>query len=205
MAMHAVRALGMSLWPMTRYQADDALASGAAQLEAHSEVDQVVICTTDRDLLQCVRGERVVLWDRNRDQFTDEAALRAKYGVSPRQIPDLFALVGDPSDGLPGVPGWGWKSAATVLAAHPTVDQIPEDPAHWDAAPRGAARLADWLNRRRVEAVLGRDLSVLRKDLPVDARPAAIRWNGIDRDGLSDLLTKLDDPDLAEWVFEKLG
>lgn len=202
LAFEAVRALGVMLWPMTRYQADDALASGAAQLR---DVAEVVICTSDKDLLQCVRGDRVVVWNRIRKEVRDEAEVRSKFGVAPQQIPDLFALVGDPSDGLPGVPGWGWTSAAKVLAEYGAIEQIPLDERAWTVTVRGAKRLVETLRERRVEALLGRDLSRLREDLPVPASPAQLEWRGVRQPALDELLARLGDPNLAEWVPDRLG
>lgn len=174
-ALDVVRALGLRCWVTPRGQADDLLASAAARYRADADV---IVCTTDRDLLQCVRGREVVLWDRIRDRVTDEDALRERFGVGPTQIPDLHALVGDPSDGLPGVPGWGAKSAATVLAAHDRLDAIPDDPADWAARPRGADRLAASLRAHRVDALVVRDVATLRTDLPVRAPLAELRWVG---------------------------
>lgn len=202
LAFEAVRALGVPLWPMTRYQADDALASGAARLRDGADV---LICTSDKDLLQCVRGERVVVWNRIRKEVTDEAAVRAKFGVAPTQIPDLFALVGDPSDGLPGVPGWGWTSAAKVLAEYGAIEEIPESADEWGVKVRGAKRLAATLQERRVEALLGRDLSRLREDLPVPATLEQLEWRGVKQPALDELLAQLGDANLAEWVPDRLG
>lgn len=175
LAIDVVRALGIPVWPAVRNQADDLLASAAARLQG---VSQIVICTTDRDLLQCVRGTSVVLWDRIRDRVTDEAVLYDKLGVRPRQIPDRSALVGDPSDGLPGVPGWGTKSAAALLGAYDTLEDIPGDAAAWRVRVRGAARLADALRRHWDEALLVRSLATLRSDLPVPDDPERLRWRG---------------------------
>ena len=132
LAAEAVRSLGVTLWPSGRYQADEMLATAAARYHADEAVDQVVICSTDNDFNQCVRGERVVVLDRIRKVVTDEVAVRNRYGVAPSQVPDLFALVGDHSDGLPGVPGWGVKSAAALLRRYGTIDAVPCDPASWD-------------------------------------------------------------------------
>ena len=202
LAMRAVRAMGLRLWPMTRYQADDALASGAAQLRPRPEVDRIVICTTDKDLLQCIRDD-VVLYDRTRKVETDHQGLLERFGVRAEQVPAYLALVGDPSDGLPGCPGFGAKSTAQVLAAFETLEAIPDDPDEWPTEIRGRARLAASLAERRVEITLGRDLSVLRSDLPVPCALDQLEWRGPTPD-LQVLLAELGDDNLAEWVPDRL-
>lgn len=198
LALDVVRALGMTVWPAVRNQADDLLASGAAR---YREAADVVICTTDRDLLQCVRGSAVVLRDRIRGRTTDEAALHAKLGVRPEQIPTRSALVGDPSDGLPGVPGWGTRSAAAVLAVYPDLEDIPADSGSWAVRVRGAARLAAQLQERLEEAKLVRALATLRADLPVPDDLERLRWRG-PTDALPDLAARLDSPELLDKVAE---
>lgn len=136
LALDAVRALGIPLWPMVRFQADDALATGACRLGADAQVDQVVICTTDTDLFQCIRDRRVVVLDRIRRATTDEARFRERYGIAPRQFPDYLALVGAPAKGLPGIPGWGAKSAASMLTAHGRIEDFPPDRREWQVVPR---------------------------------------------------------------------
>ncbi len=193
-----VRALGMVLWPMTRLQADDALATGAARYG--SAVDQVVICTTDKDLLQCVRRDAIVLWDRSRDRITDESALRERFGVAPTSMPDWHALVGDPSDGLRGVPGFGAKSAGALLGRFEHLEHIPGDHRAWDVQVRGAARLAATLEERRDEALLARDLGILRDDVPLPQVVSALVWRGPRLDALVPIAHRLD----AEEVLQKL-
>ena len=194
-AMELVRALGITVWPMVRYQADDGLATGAARFG--DQVDQVVICTSDKDLLQCIRGERIVLLNRSTKKITDEAALRERFGIGPEQIPDLFGLMGDPSDGLTGLPGWGAKSASTVLARYGRIDDIPEAP--WDVKVRGAARLSATLEERRLEAVLQRDLSRLRDDLPLPHTLDDLVWRG-PRDDLRQLAAELGAEGAVDWL-----
>ncbi len=193
LAADAVRALGIPVWPSGRYQADELLATGAARFAADPDVDQVVICSTDNDFNQCVRGERIVVRDRIRGVVTDETTVRERYGVEPQQLPDLFALVGDRSDGLPGVPGWGLTSAAAVLRRHGRVDAVPRDHLDWDVEVRGAARLAASLREHLAEALLCRDLSELRTDLPVRHGLDELRWQGARRDRLERLCTTLED------------
>jgi 5'-3' exonuclease len=200
LAADVVRALGLTLWPAGRFQADDLLATGAARLATDARVERIVICTTDNDLAQCVRGERVVLLDRIRDVVTDEHAVRAKFGVAPAQIPDLFALTGDRSDGLAGLPGWGLKSAATMLRRYGSIDHIPDDPADWDVEVRGRDRLATVLNERREEALLGRELSIRRADLPLEVTLDAVGWHGARRDLVERLVIELGDDSVVDRI-----
>lgn len=193
LAADVVRALGIPVWPGGRHQADDVLASGAAHLEVDPRVRKVVLCTNDNDLAQCVRDDRVVLLDRIRGIVTDEARVRERFGVAPQQIPDLFALIGDRSDGLAGVPGWGPRSAAAVLGRYGSVAGIPVDHRSWDVTVRGAARLAAALADRREEALLTRELSVRHTDLPVPATVEALEWRGADRAKVADLVARLGD------------
>lgn len=193
LAADVVRALGVPVWPTGRYQADELLATAAARFATEPGVGQVVICSTDNDFNQCVRGERVVVLDRVRKVVTDEAAVRARYGVAPQQIPDLFALVGDRSDGLPGVPGWGVKSAAALLLAYGSLAAIPLDEHAWPVSVRGAARLAAALAEHHAEALLCRDLSELRTDLPLRQTAADLEWRGVHRSRVEALCDALGD------------
>jgi 5'-3' exonuclease len=172
-------ALGVTVWSMNEFEADDALASGAAQLR--DVVDQVRILTPDKDLGQCIRGERVVQIDRMRNKLIDEAALRARRGVGPESIADLLALTGDSADGIPGIPGFGEKTAATLLAKWITIENIPDDPRKWGVAVRGADRLAATLAPRRADALLYKKLATLREDVKLFASPDELRWRGADR------------------------
>ncbi len=199
-AAEIVRALGLVLWPAGRFQADDLLATGAARLAEDELVDRVVICTTDNDLTQCVRSQRVVLLDRIRDVITDESRVRAKFGVDPEQVPDLFGLIGDRSDGIAGVPGWGIASAAAVLARYRNIEQIPDDPEDWDVTVRGYRRLAATLRERRSEALLARDLSVRRDDLPLPATLQDLAWDGARRDLVSTVAAKLGDDSVVTRI-----
>ncbi|MEZ4236959.1 MAG: 5'-3' exonuclease H3TH domain-containing protein [Myxococcota bacterium] len=187
-ALDVVRALGLPCWVTPRGQADDLLASAAA---AYRDRARVVVCTTDKDLLQCVRGRDVVVWDRIRDRVTDEDALRERFGVGPEQVPDLQALVGDPSDGLPGVPGWGLRSAAAVLAVHRRLEDVPDDAERWEVRPRGAARLAASLRAHRADALVVRDVATLRTDLPVRVPVEALAWRGAPAEA-ADVLSALE-------------
>lgn len=193
LAAEAVRALGLSVWPTGRYQADEMIATAAARFDADPAVDRVVICSNDKDFHQCVRGDRVVALDRVRKVTTDESAIRLRYGIGPEQIPDLFALVGDPSDGLPGVPGWGLKSAATLLRRYGHLGAVPLDSSTWDVDIRGRDRLAASLFDRWDEVLLCRDLSELRTDVPLRAQAGDLMWRGPDRPRLDALAELIDD------------
>jgi 5'-3' exonuclease len=174
----ALSALGVVVWPMVELEADDALATAAVVTAADPRVEQVVVCSPDKDLAQCVRGARVVQLDRRRREVRDEAGVRQKFGVPPASIPDWLALVGDSADGYPGLPGWGPTSAAAVLARYGHLEQVPRLAAEWDVSVRGAARLAATLAEHRERARLFRTLATLRTDAPIVARVDALRWPG---------------------------
>lgn len=161
----ALEALGVAVWRAVDVEADDALASASAVAVADERVERVFICTPDKDLAQCVQDPIVVQWDRRAGVHYDEAGVVAKFGVSPPSIPDWLALVGDSADGFPGLPGWGAKSAATLLARYGSLDDIPEPP--WDVTVRGAAKLATTLAEAREDARLFRVLATLRTDADV--------------------------------------
>jgi 5'-3' exonuclease len=156
---------GIVVWPMVEFEADDALAAAAAAAAADPRVDCVYICTPDKDLAQCVRGTRVVQLHRRTRMVFDEAGIIAKFGVPPASIPDYLALVGDAADGFPGLPGWGAKSAATVLARYGHIEAIPPDPRDWDVRVTSAAKLGETLRRDRELATLFRTLATLRTDI----------------------------------------
>src|SRR5271170_5306419 len=160
----ALAALGVVVWPMVELEADDALASGAAVADADPEVDQVIICTPDKDLGQCVRGTRIVQLDRRRDTVIDEGGVTAKFGVGPTSIPDYLALVGDSADGFPGLAGWGAKSAAAVLARWEHVEEIPSDWREWGVNVASPKALSSRLAADREIALLFRVLATLRID-----------------------------------------
>lgn len=205
LAAEITRALGVVLWPTGRYQADEMLSTAAARFAAEPAVQQVVICANDNDFDQCVVGERVVVFDRIRKVLTDEAAVRSRWGVAPRQVPDLFALVGDRSDGLPGLPGWGVRSSAALLAEYGTVEAIPTDAGSWRVKVRGAERLAAVLRERREEALLCRDLSRLRTDLPLRSTLADLAWRGADRSRVEELVERLGDDAAARRIRRWAG
>lgn len=195
LAEEALRALGIVVWSMVEFEADDALAS-AAERYARS-TDRVVIMSPDKDLAQCVRAERVVTYDRIRRMAYDEGAVREKFGVPPQAIPDLLALVGDSADGIPGIPGWGRKSAATVLAAHGHLEDIPDDAASWRVAVRGRERLAATLAARRADAQLYKTLATLRLDAIPPLPFEALRWPGKPTERFASFCSELGFPHLA--------
>jgi 5'-3' exonuclease len=174
----ALSSLGVVVWPMVEFEADDALAAAAAMAAADARVDQVVVCTPDKDLAQCVRGDRIVQLDRRTREMRNEAAVRQKFGVPPASVPDWLALVGDRADGYPGFPGWGARSAATVLARYQHLEQIPELATAWDVSVRSSMRLAATLAEQRERALLFRELATLRADAPIGADVDALRWTG---------------------------
>jgi 5'-3' exonuclease len=190
LAIEAARAMGMITWPMVRYETDDALASAAHQYR--DAFEQVLICSPDKDFAQCVTGERVVLFDRRRATVLDEAAVVAKWGVPPAAIPDWLALVGDKADGIPGIPRWGAKSAATVLSHYGSLDAIPDDASAWDIKVRGSSTLADNLAAQRDDARLYRTLATLVTDVDLGGlTPDAFTWQGADRPALEDLCRRI--------------
>lgn len=174
----ALEALGLVVWKTVEYEADDALASAARRAAADRRVEQVFVCTPDKDLAQVVDGSRIVQFDRRSGAVRDEDGVREKFGVGPRSIPDYLALTGDAADGFPGVKGWGAKSAAAVLARYPRLEDVPDDAAAWDVRVRGAARLAGALRAARADAALFRDLATLRTTLPVFEDVDELRWRG---------------------------
>jgi len=196
LAERGTAALGLVVWPMIEFEADDAMATGAARWAEADGVEQVVLCTPDKDMAQCVRGARVVCRDRMRRKTLDHDGVVAKFGVAPASIPDWLALVGDDADGIPGIPRWGAKSAATVLARYGRIEAIPDDAARWAVSVRGAAALAESLRDRRTEAALYRLLATLRTDVPLAEDLEALRWKGLDPVALSALSRELGDEDL---------
>ncbi|HEV8631665.1 MAG TPA: 5'-3' exonuclease H3TH domain-containing protein [Thermoanaerobaculia bacterium] len=186
----ALAALGVTVWAMVEFEADDALAAAAAVAAADPRVAQVRIWTPDKDLAQCVDGQRVVQIDRRSGAVRDEAAVIARFGVPPAAIPDWLALVGDSADGYPGIPGWGAKSAAAVLARFGRIEDIPAHAHEWPAGTRGALTLASSLASRRELALLFKRLATLRRDAPVSPDVEALRWRG-PRPALRDLAERL--------------
>jgi 5'-3' exonuclease len=190
----AARALGLTVWSMNRYEADDALATAARRWR--DEVGQVRILTPDKDLGQCVRGQRVVQVDLVRQRVLDEAGVQERSGVPPALVPDLLALVGDDADGIPGLAGFGARTAAALLTCFPGLDAIPDDPALWQAPQsaslRGAPRLAAVLREQRAEALLYKRLATLDEHVPLPETLADLEWRGVPRDAFLRLCLELD-------------
>jgi 5'-3' exonuclease len=196
LAEEAMRALGIVVWSMDRWEADDALATAATRFAP--EVDQVRILTPDKDLGQCVSGDRVVQVDRMRRKVIDEGAVRAARGVAPSSVPDLLALVGDDADGIPGLAGFGAKSAAALLARWGTIERIPDDHAAWDVKVAGAPRLAAVLRESRADALLYKKLATLVRDVPLRESIGDLEHRGVPRDAYMDLCDRLELRELRE-------
>ncbi len=174
----ALEAMGVVVWPMVEFEADDALASAAVKAAQDPQVDRILICTPDKDLSQCVSDTRIVQVHRRTQVILDEAAVVAKFGVSPKSIPDYLAVVGDSADGFPGVPGWGKKAAASTLSVYPHLEDIPKDWREWVPSIRDAQSLAKALFASWDNALLFRTLATLRTDVPVFNTVADLRWAG---------------------------
>jgi 5'-3' exonuclease len=178
LAEEGLRALGVAVWPMIDFEADDALATGAVRFKADPRVSKIFLCTVDKDLAQVIDGTKVVMNKRKDKIIIDEDGVREKWGVSPGSIADWLALVGDAADGYPGLPGWGEKSAAMVLAAYGTIEKIPDEYAEWKVKPRGGDKLAATLKSKRADAMLFKKLATLRTDCPISATVDEIEWKG---------------------------
>jgi 5'-3' exonuclease len=198
----ALHAMGVLVWPMIEFEADDALASAAAKAALDERVSQVIICTPDKDLGQCVVGTRVVQLDRRREMLRDEAGVLAKFGVNPQSIPDYLAVVGDSADGFPGISGWGPKAAALVFSKYPHLEEIPKDWRHWDPSIRRANRLADSLFASWPDALLFRKLATLRLDVPVFNSVDDLLWKG-PRPEFERVCERLRAPDLLRRAKAK--
>ena len=174
----ALEAMGVKVWPMVYYEADDALASAVSKAASNEKLSQVLICTPDKDLSQCVVGTRVVQFDRRQNLLRDEAGVVAKFGVHPSSIPDYLAVVGDSADGFPGLPGWGAKAAALTLSQYPHLEDIPKDWKEWHPSIRKARALSESLFNAWSDALLFRTLATLRLDVPIFNTVADLRWLG---------------------------
>jgi 5'-3' exonuclease len=200
LAERATHALGIVVWPMVEFEADDALAAGADRWRNAPAVEQIVLCTPDKDMAQCVSGTRIVCLDRMRRRVLDEAGVIDKFGVPPASIPDWLALVGDSADGYPGVPRWGSKSASALLASYGHLEAIPDREAEWRVAVRGAQALAASLREHREEAYLYRRLATLRTDVPLTEQLEDLRWQGARREELTALCREIEDEGFLERI-----
>jgi len=192
----AASALGLVIWPMVEFEADDALATGVLRFSTEPEVEQVVVCSPDKDLAQCVQGSHVVCLDRRRDRILDEEGVIEKFGVPPESIPDWLALVGDSADGIPGVPGWGAKSSSRLLARYRHFEEIPIEASAWEVEVRGANSLAANLKAHREEVFLYRTLATLRTDVPLKEKVDDLKWKGVRGDQMEALAQELGTPRL---------
>lgn len=199
LAEEAVNALGIVVWPMVEFEADDAIATAAVRFKDEPNVDQVVICSPDKDLAQLVSGKHIVCWDRRRDIIYDEAAVVDKYGVAPASIPDWLALVGDSADGIPGIPAWGAKAASALLSKYQHIERIPADTSQWDISAGRARRLAENLAAHREQANLYRQLATLRTDVLLVEGVNDLEWHGA-HEALRKLCADLGASDLPDRV-----
>ena len=191
LAETATRSLGVTVWPMVEFEADDAIASATAKWKDNPNLEKIVICSVDKDLMNLVDSSRVVLWDRRRNLTYTEAQVVERFGVSPHSIPDYLALVGDSADGIPGVPRWGAKSTATVLSEYGRMENIPESYDDWTITVRGGKTLAQNLSANRENAILYKTLATLRVDAPVSESLQAVRWEGVPQREYLDLCDDL--------------
>ncbi len=192
LAERAAAALGLTVWAMIEFEADDALGTAAHHLAKDSRLEQIRIVSPDKDMCQCVIGTRVVTWDRWKDVVIDEPGVIAKHGVSPASIPDWLGLVGDDADGIPGLPGWGKTSAAKVLTVYKHIEAIPDDHAAWQVpGVRSTDRLAAALRAQKADALLYKKLATLRLDCPIVCDLDALAWRGIDQPALNELCAEI--------------
>jgi 5'-3' exonuclease len=202
LAEEAVSALGVVVWPMVEFEADDALATATARFKKTKSVEQIVICSPDKDLAQLVFAKQIVCWDRRREIVLDEKGVVEKFGVSPESIPDWLALVGDAADGYPGIPGWGAKSTSSVLSKFKHIESIPDDAGKWklkSITPGRASSLTESLSQRREEALLFRQLSTLRTDVPLKEKLSDLKWQGA-YEQLKKVCQKLGDERIPERI-----
>lgn len=200
LAEDLTRALGFVCWPMVEFEADDALATAAFHLRQNPEVEQVLLCSPDKDLMQCVVGTEVVSVDRRRGITYAESDVIEKMGVAPESIPDYLALVGDSADGIPGIPKWGAKSSATVLQTYRYLENIPDDLEQWTVKVRGQSGLAQNLTQYRQEAELFKTLATLRTDLSLDLHLSTLEWKGGIQSQAKKISEILSDPKLLTRI-----
>jgi 5'-3' exonuclease len=201
LAEKAVSALGVVVWPMVKFEADDALATAADRFKKIKGVEQILICSPDKDLSQLVEGNRIVCWDRRREIIIDDKGVIEKFGVKPESIPDYLALVGDSADGYPGIQGWGAKSTSTVLAKFKHIESIPKDPNKLGLGLGRATTLVENLQQNYKDALLFRELSTLRKDVPLKETLSDLEWQGA-YPRLKKLCQELRDERIPERVMK---
>jgi 5'-3' exonuclease len=190
------RALGITIWPMSRYEADDAIATGAHRFG--DEIDRTVICSNDNDFAQCIQADRIVRLNRITKETWNERDVIDRFGVAPQYIPEYLALVGDPSDGIPGIPGFGAKGTAALINRYGHLEDVPMEAADWDTDIRGKTKLGETLAERRNEAILYRNLSTLRTDVPLPDKLEDLVWAGASQDAINTIVTFMSSPDLLE-------
>jgi 5'-3' exonuclease len=179
LAEKLVSALGLVIWPQVKFEADDAIATAVAKFKKVKSVQQIVICSVDKDLTQMVDGDRVICWDRRREIFLNDKGVTEKFGVGPESIPDFLALVGDSADGYPGIQGWGEKSTSTVLSKYKHIESIPNDPNKLGLGLGRATTLLENLQKNYKDALLFRELSTLRTDVPLKETLTDLKWQGV--------------------------
>jgi 5'-3' exonuclease len=202
LAEEAVSALGVVVWPMVEFEADDALAAAAVRFAKSKSVEQILICSPDKDLAQLVTGKRIVCWDRRREIILDEKGVIEKFGVKPQSIPDWLALVGDAADGYPGIPGWGAKSTSAVISRYEHIESIPADAGKWKVesiTPGRASSLSESLSQRHEEALLFRQLATLRTDVPLKEKLSDLKWQGA-WEKLNKVCKKLGDEQIPKRI-----
>lgn len=198
LAERAAKAMGFVVWPMVEFEADDALCTAAARWGNDARVAQVLVCSPDKDLAQCVIGDRIVCVDRRREITLNEAAVKEKFGVPPSLIPDYLGLIGDAADGIPGIPKWGEKATVALLAHYGSLEAIPEK--DWDLKIRGADKLAESLRTHQKEAALYKVLATLRRDVPLTETLEDLEWRGADQEALTEICKEIGEVQLLTRI-----
>lgn len=204
LAEEAAAALGVVVWPMVEFEADDAIGTAATKFKKNKSVEQIIIGSPDKDLSQLVSGNHIVCWDRRREIIIDEAGVVEKFGVSPQSIPDWLGVVGDSADGFPGIPGWGAKSASSVLAQYKKLESIPKDAAKWKVSSISAGRaasLVESLTKNWEEAMLFRKLATIRTDVPIQETLNDLKWKGA-REDFTEFCKSLGDEKIPPRVLK---
>ena len=200
LAERAVAALGITYWPMMEYEADDALGTAAVTYAKNTEVEKVYICSPDKDLSQVVSGDRIVCFDRRKNLILGESGIKDKFGVLPESIPDYLGLMGDSSDGIPGIPKWGAKSSSTLLARYMHIEKIPSHHRFWDVSVRGASGLSKSLESNRDKADLYKKLATLKLDVPISQNVDDLNWTGADPEMFRQFCLELGMPNLTRQI-----